>query len=145
MLRDLVPVVKSKANKNLSSEPVVNNGISTTNLNWFSRRISGCHQQYHLHILVGGFNPFEKYARQNGSSPQGSGWKFPKYSNHHLVFQNAGAHHQHQQRPPTWTPNLLGNPLLKKKFAMPTSHNTHDTQPRPRKKHTNVASLLSEW
>jgi len=22
-----------------------NNGISTTNLNWFSRRISGCHQQ----------------------------------------------------------------------------------------------------
>ena len=24
--------------------------------------------------LVGGFNPFEKYARQIGSSPQGSGW-----------------------------------------------------------------------
>ncbi len=25
--------------------------------------------------LVGGFNPIEKYARQIGSSPQGSGWK----------------------------------------------------------------------
>ena len=25
--------------------------------------------------LVGGFNPFEKYARQIGSFPQGSGWK----------------------------------------------------------------------
>ncbi len=26
-------------------------------------------------ILVGGFNPFQKYARQIGSSPQGSGVK----------------------------------------------------------------------
>ena len=25
--------------------------------------------------LVGGFNPFEKYAREIGSFPQGSGWK----------------------------------------------------------------------
>ena len=25
-------------------------------------------------FLVGGLNPFEKYARQIGSSPQGSGW-----------------------------------------------------------------------
>ncbi len=29
--------------------------------------------------LVGGFNPFEKYARQNGNLPQFSGWKFQKY------------------------------------------------------------------
>ena len=27
------------------------------------------------YYLVGGFNPFEKYAREIGSSPQGSGWK----------------------------------------------------------------------
>ena len=33
----------------------------------------------------GGFNPFEKYARQIGSFPQISGWKFQKYlSCHHL-------------------------------------------------------------
>ena len=29
--------------------------------------------------LVGGFNPFEKYARQIGNLPQFSGWKFQKY------------------------------------------------------------------
>ena len=29
-------------------------------------------------LLVGGFNPFEKYARQIGSFPQGSGMKIPK-------------------------------------------------------------------
>ena len=34
--------------------------------------------------IVGGFNPFEKYAGQIGSFPQGSGWKFQKYlSCHH--------------------------------------------------------------
>ena len=34
--------------------------------------------------LVGGFNPFEKYARQIGSFPQFSGWKFQKsLSCHH--------------------------------------------------------------
>ena len=27
-------------------------------------------------LLVGGFNPSEKYARQNGNLPQGSGWFF---------------------------------------------------------------------
>ena len=37
-------------------------------------------------VLVGGFNPLEKYARQIGSSPQGSG-KLKKYlSCHHQVF-----------------------------------------------------------
>ena len=35
--------------------------------------------------LVGGFNPIEKYDRQNGSLPQFSGWTFKKYlSCHHL-------------------------------------------------------------
>ena len=29
-------------------------------------------------FLVGGFNPIEKYARQIGSFPQSSGWKFQK-------------------------------------------------------------------
>ena len=33
-----------------------------------------------LDFLVGGWtNPFEKYARQNGNFPQGSGWKLNKY------------------------------------------------------------------
>ena len=37
--------------------------------------------------LVGGFNPFEKYARQNGNLPQISGWKFQKcLSCHHPVI-----------------------------------------------------------
>ena len=37
--------------------------------------------------LVGGFNPLEKYARQIGSFPQSSGWKFQKYlSCHHPVY-----------------------------------------------------------
>ena len=31
-----------------------------------------CHHIHHT-VLVGGFNPFEKYARQIGSFPQGSG------------------------------------------------------------------------
>ena len=35
--------------------------------------------------LVGGFNPSEKYARQIGSFPQGSGWTLKKYlSCHHF-------------------------------------------------------------
>ena len=35
--------------------------------------------------LVGGFNPIEKYDREIGSFPLGSGWKFQKYlSCHHL-------------------------------------------------------------
>ena len=29
-------------------------------------------------FLVGGFNPYEKYAREIGSFPEGSGWKFQK-------------------------------------------------------------------
>ncbi len=36
--------------------------------------------------LGGGWtNPFEKYARQIGSFPQGSGWKLKNIWNHHLV------------------------------------------------------------
>jgi len=31
-----------------------------------------------FHLLGGGFNPFEKYDRQIGSFPQGSGMKIPK-------------------------------------------------------------------
>ena len=39
-------------------------------------------------ILIGGWtNPFEKYARQIGWFPQGSGWQFQKYlSCHHPVI-----------------------------------------------------------
>ena len=39
--------------------------------------------KYRHSKLVGGFNPFENYVRQIGSSPQGSGCKFEKKSNHH--------------------------------------------------------------
>ena len=36
-----------------------------------------CHNKDRSNFkLVGGFNPFEKYARQIGSFPQGSGWKY---------------------------------------------------------------------
>ena len=42
----------------------------------------------HQHLLVGGWtNQFEKYDRQIGSFPQGSGWKLQKYlSCHQLVY-----------------------------------------------------------
>ena len=40
-------------------------------------------------LLVGGFNPLEKYARQNGNLPQ-LGMKIPKYlSCHHLVLKRS--------------------------------------------------------
>ncbi len=42
-----------------------------------------------LSILVGGFNSFEKYARQNGSFPQISGWTFQKYLKQPPVLSNA--------------------------------------------------------
>ena len=38
-----------------------------------------------LAFLVGGFNPFEKYARQIGSFPQ-VGMKIENIWNHQLVF-----------------------------------------------------------
>ena len=38
-------------------------------------------------LLVGGFNPSEKYARQIGSFPQ-VGVKIKNISNHHLVYHN---------------------------------------------------------
>ena len=46
-----------------------------------------------INILVGGFNPFEKYARQIGSSPQGSGVKNKTYlSCHHLqIYHSHGS------------------------------------------------------
>ena len=40
---------------------------------------------YNIYLVGGWTNPLEKYARQIGSFPQGSGWKFQKYlSCHHL-------------------------------------------------------------
>ena len=57
-------------------KPVVNNGMSTTNLNWWNRRISGTHQQYvrrkQIRRLVGdsswwGFHsPIWKVVKQVG-------------------------------------------------------------------------------
>ena len=43
--------------------------------------------------LVGGFNPFEKYARQNGNLPHSSGWNKKYLSCHHLekVLDSAAA------------------------------------------------------
>ena len=39
------------------------------------------------YVLVGGFNPSKKYARQTGSFPQFSGWKFQKNGNHNLAMK----------------------------------------------------------
>ena len=39
-----------------------------------------------INILIGGFNPSEKYARQIGSFPQFSGWKLKTIWNHHLAI-----------------------------------------------------------
>ena len=47
--------------------------------------------------LVGGFNPFEKYDRQNGNHPQRSGWKFQQYlSCHHPGFQQTNEVEENQ-------------------------------------------------
>ena len=49
------------------------------------------------HLLVGGFNPFEKYARQNGDLPQ-VGVKIKNVWNHHLaliLLPNVVRHSRH--------------------------------------------------
>ena len=88
---------------------------------------------YNTYLVGGGFNPFEKYARQIGSFPQGSGWTLKKNWNHHLVKCWLGARwfgiriavplsnnpfhkgkpniHYHQPKPPI---NHLVNPELSK-------------------------------
>ena len=43
------------------------------------------HRRLSIFSVVGGFNPFEKYARQNGNLPQ-IGSKKKNIWNHHLVF-----------------------------------------------------------
>lgn len=40
----------------------------------------------HKRLVGGGFNPFEKYARDIGSFPQGSGRKQKYLEIHHLVY-----------------------------------------------------------
>ena len=58
------------------------------------KRISFSKDGIHLakwnNILVGGFNPFEKYARQIGNLPQ-IGMKIKKNWNHHQYFTNLDA------------------------------------------------------
>ena len=45
-------------------------------LNIYSGLVQYVECVYIYAVLVGGWtNPFEKYARRIGSSPQGSGWK----------------------------------------------------------------------
>ena len=61
---------------------------------WISFSKDGIHLAKWNNILVGGFNPFEKYARQIGNLPQ-IGMKIKNIWNHHLVF--------HQPRCP-WNP-----------------------------------------
>ena len=65
----------------VSSFYVVNNHCYSKNLHRiYNQQI----QQDCCIYRVGGFNPFEKCARQIGSSPQGSGYKLKNW-NHHLV------------------------------------------------------------
>ncbi len=43
-------------------------------------------ETYKNNLLVAGFSPFETYARQIGSFPQGLGWKYKNiFKNHHLA------------------------------------------------------------
>ena len=44
---------------------------------------NGCLFCGDIHLLVGGFNPFEKYDRQNGNLPQ-IGMNIKNIWNHHL-------------------------------------------------------------
>jgi len=46
----------------------------------------------HNDHLVGGFNQYEKYARQIGSFPQGSGMKIPKIF-HLVILMDPHPHH----------------------------------------------------
>ncbi len=45
-------------------------------LSWYALERKSIPGSQWTKSLVGGFNPFEKYARQIGSFPQGSGWKY---------------------------------------------------------------------
>ena len=76
---------------------------------------------------VGGFNPFEKYARQIGSFPQGSGWKFQKYlSYHHL--DDYCPFIWHHFFPPTLT-NLQTNKCLENPRGLVTPTRQSDWIP----------------
>ena len=77
-------------------ELLVSGRVPSTCVCFFGDFFTFCHGIHHHFspsfgeylFLVGSFNPFEKYARQIGSFPQGSGWKFQKcLSCHHLVIK----------------------------------------------------------
>ena len=66
------------------------------------------HHHHHHHYIVGGWtNPFQRYARQNGDLPQGSGWKFQKSLSCHLANWIRG----HDLITNTWMfPRIVGFP-----------------------------------
>ena len=60
------------------------------------------YQRVHSLQLVGGWtNPLQKYARQVGSFPQGSGWKWKMFEtwSHHLDFVCKMCVQIHQKEP----------------------------------------------
>ena len=73
---------------NLQITHLEGNLIFQTSMIMFHVNLPGCNRNHHL---VGGWtNPFEKYYRQIGSSPQGSGWKWTNIWNHHLENHHSG-------------------------------------------------------
>ena len=71
--------IQSPSESGNGTEEVIIHPQSSSDVRWLDP----------LGILVGGFNPFEKYARQNGNLPQ-IGVKIKNIWNHHLgIFQNA--------------------------------------------------------
>ena len=68
-----------------------NQNISPISPNWVSLKCDHYElplkkQYIYIYLLVGGFNPFEKYDRQIGSFPQGSGWNKKYLSCHQPVY-----------------------------------------------------------
>ena len=77
--------------KNMDQPKIVGfppkSSIKKSGFPWFSPSILGYYHFRKPPYIASGFNPFEKYARQVGSFPQGSEAKIKKYlSCHHLVF-----------------------------------------------------------
>ena len=120
MLRDLVPVVKSKANKNPLFWTTQRNK-NRTKKEFFPRWLN---------------QSIWKICSSKWIISPGIRVKIPKIFQPPPSFSKCpGAHHQHQQRPPTWPPNLLCNPLLNKSSPcqLPTTH--RHTTPAPIKTH----------
>ena len=76
----LVPHVQVRKDNSRNSHDEASGNYGQTAINYGDMGVTLCHlKNRFLTTLVGGWtNPSEKYARQLGSFPQGSGWKFKK-------------------------------------------------------------------